>query len=71
MPKKQRKRPSVPLGELVGIIIEVVQSLDREKAETGTSKPVYHVEPHCDGCTCPLPTPDRDGSCCAVEPVDT
>lgn len=54
--KKQKKDPPVRLGDLVGLIIEVVQSLDREKAEKEAAKPVYHVTAHCDGCTCPAST---------------
>jgi hypothetical protein len=60
MPKKKQKNdPPVRLGQLVALIIEVVQSLDREKAEKAAPPPVYHVAPHCDGCTCGKRPPNR------------
>lgn len=71
MPKKQKHAPPISLGQLVGLIIEVVQSLDREKAEKEGKKHVYHVDPHCDGCSCPVPTPHRDGSGRTGEPGGT
>ena len=64
MPKKQKNDPHVRLGQLVGLIIAVVQALDRQRAGQ-TEQHVYHVTPHCDGCTCM--GVDGNAGCCKAE----
>ena len=65
--KKKQKQENVKLDELIALIIAVVERMDRKKIEdaeeyieseafqqeeASVPRYVYHVMPHCDGCTC-------------------